>query len=84
MRRTDNARIIDTAQHPLQKSALVDGPVVRIKRQRDDPEAACIETQHRKLLGKLPVAYTCGPVLPSFSQHGPHHPDTPTAAGPHR
>lgn len=59
MRRTDNARILDIAEHPLLKSALQDGPTVLIKRKRDDATEPCIETQHRKVLGKLPIAYTC-------------------------
>eukprot|EP00892_Ulva_mutabilis_P009543 jgi/Ulvmu1/6961/UM033_0018.1 len=58
MRRTDNARIINLEEHPLLNSALRDGPTVCIKRTREDATQPCIETQHRKLLGKLPVAYT--------------------------
>lgn len=59
MRRTDNARIVDTEAHPLLNSALQDGPTVLLKRQRDNATEPCIETQHRKLLGNLPIAYTC-------------------------
>lgn len=60
MRRTDNARILDTRKHKLIKSALnKKKQTVRIRRKPEDPDSGCIELQHRQLLGKLPVAYTC-------------------------
>jgi hypothetical protein len=63
MRRTDNARIIDTRKHKLIKSALKKKQTVRIRRKTEDPDSGCIELQHRQLLGKLPVAYTCAAIL---------------------
>ena len=60
MRRTDNARILDTRKHKLLKSGLSKKrQTVRIRRKVEDPDSGCIELQHRQLLGKLPVAYTC-------------------------
>lgn len=58
MRRTDNARILDTTKYNMIKSALKKKQAVRIRRKVEDTESPSIELQHRHLLGKLPVAYT--------------------------
>lgn len=71
MRRTDNARIIDTATHTLTSPGEWRQEPVYVRRKKrkaampEEGDAAAandegrIEAQQRLMIGKLPVAYRC-------------------------
>jgi hypothetical protein len=60
MRRTDNARILDTSKHAFHHQGVWADTPVFLRRPASMPDSSCfVECQQRLTVGRLPIAYRC-------------------------
>jgi hypothetical protein len=60
MRRTDNARILDSSKHNFEHRGTWAHAPVYVRRAATQPEnGGAVEYQQRLMVGRLPVAYRC-------------------------